>query len=111
MKTIGRNKACVVYLGSADFKRPRTIERAFEEIVKVLRRKRVVLDFSGVSGGPSLSAGAVILANVAAAGRGVSVKFAGLKPQMRRFLRKLGVLDSLDVHETVEAALESFEEE
>ena len=111
MKTIGRNKACVVYLSSADFKRPRTIEHAFEEIVKVLRRKRVVLDFSGVSTLVSLSAGAVVLANTVASERGVALRFSGIRPRVRQVLRRLGLLESLDIHESVDVALESFEED
>lgn len=111
MKTIGRNKACVVYLGSADLKRPRAIEHAFEEIVRVLKRKRVVLDLSGVSAVTSLSASALIAANAIASARDVDVRFAGLKPLVRRFLKKLGVFESLATYESVDAALESFEEE
>ena len=111
MKTIGRNKACVVYLTSADFRRPKTIEHAFEEIVKILRRKRVVLDFSDVSTLASLSAGAVVLANTVASERGVNLKFTGLRPRMRQVLKKLGLLESLEIHESVDAALGSFEED
>ncbi len=110
MKTIGRNKACVVYLGTADIKRPKAIEHAFEEIVGVLKRRRVVLDLSGVSAVSSLSASALIAANAIASARGVEVRFTGLKPLVQRFLKKLGVLDSLEIQETVEAALASFEE-
>ena len=111
MKTIGRKKACVVYLDSGDFKQPRTIEHAFEEIVKVLRRKRVILDFSGVSAVTSLSAGAVVFASAIATEKGVEVRFTGLRPQVRRFLKKLGLFDSLEIDETVDAALRTFEED
>lgn len=111
MKTIGRDKACVVYLGSADLKRPKAVEHAFEEIVRVLKRKRVILDLSGVSAVTSLSASALIAANAIASARHVDVRFAGLRPLVRRFLKKLEVLPSLPVYESVDAALESFEEE
>jgi anti-anti-sigma factor len=90
MKTTRHGNAVVLSLVTEDFADPPQVEAAFEEVVKLLRSRTVVVDMKSVSrltsiGLSTISAGA----DVARAHR-ARFALAGLRPEVRRFLEKVG---------------------
>jgi len=71
----------------------------------------IVLDLSGVSGMDGVGMGKLALLQSRAMGRSVSLKFAAPNPLVRNLLGLTNLDRVLEVHSSLEAALESFYEQ
>lgn len=85
------------------------LSRLVDEVLE--QTNRVVLDLSGVSNMDSAGIGELVLLQTSAQRRNINVKYASPNSAVRN-LFELTKLDTvLDVHPTLNAALESFREE
>jgi anti-anti-sigma factor len=73
--------------------------------------RKLVLDLSGVSAMDSAGIGELVLLQTWAQGSNVSLKCAGPNPMVRTLLDLTNLDSVLEVHPSLDAALESFREE
>jgi anti-sigma B factor antagonist len=85
------------------------LSRLVGEILK--KGSKVVLEFSGVSAMDSAGIGELALMQTWAQNRGAELKCAGANPIVRTLLELTNLDSVIEVHPTLEAAVESFWDE
>lgn len=89
--------------------RPRSFSHLVGEILG--QASKVVLDLSGVSNMDSAGIGGLVLLQNCAQDKNVSLKCASPNPVVRNLLGLTNVDSVLEVHSSLESALQSFREE
>ena len=88
---------------------PATLSRLVGEVLQHARK--LVLDLSGVSSMDSAGIGELALLQTWAQGKNASLKCAGANSLVRTLLDLTNLDSVLEVHPSIESALESFREE
>lgn len=89
MKTVKVGEVTVLKLGSDDLVDPAAVHAAFEEIVGLLDRRKILLDLSAVGRLTSSGVSAIAAGARLASSEGAELSVSGLRPEVRKALRRV----------------------
>jgi anti-anti-sigma factor len=119
MRTIRRGKAIVLHMATEDFSNPPQVEAAFEEVVKLLNLRNVVVDMKSVTKLNSIGLSTITAGADFARAHNSRFSLASAHPEVRRMLERTGLASKDDnptpqqvvIAEDVESALQSMSTE